>query len=273
MDRIACTVMGYWICIIYKLVNKLAYENQLFFCFLGPMSLAALADPGPDPALLARFTAPAGAPKAVRQRADFFVFFAGTVFAQLEKYRPALAPAYHRAAGRPAWEPVRLLGALVLQFVERLPDRQAAEAMQYDLRWRLALHLQPGESACDPSLLTVFRNRLLAGGQERLGFEAVLALLVAEGWMPKRATPRLDSTHVCGLLARMNRLDCARETIRLALEAVEICGLLPDGMDTAVGALRGEQGRCAQHRRDARSQSARGRRGQAADFDVGGTTG
>lgn len=191
------------------------------------MSLAALADPGPDPVLLASFSSAVGVPKAVRQRADFFVFFAETIYAQLAKYRAALIPAYHPLAGRPAREPVRLLGVLVLQFVERLPDRQAAEAMQYDTRWRLALHLQTGEVACDPSLLSIFRDRLLTAGQERLVFEAVLALLVAEGWVPKRSKQRLDSTHVWGLLARLNRLDCARETIRLALEAVEAGGSLP----------------------------------------------
>ena len=191
------------------------------------MSLPALADPGPDPALLAQFSAWVGVPKAVRQRADFFVFFAETVYPRLAHYRPALAPLYHPHDGRPALEPVRLLGVLVLQFVERLPDRQAAEAMQYDTRWRLALHLSAGEAACDPSLLSVFRDRLLAGGHARLAFEAVLELLVAEGWVARRSKQRLDSTHICGLLARMSRLDCAREAIRLVLEAVEKRGTLP----------------------------------------------
>ena len=191
------------------------------------MSLGALADSGPDPALLTLFASTKGVPKAVRQRADFFVFFAETVYPQLAKYRPALVPSYHPQAGRPALEPIRLLGVLLLQFVERLPDRQAAEAMQYDTRWRLALHLQADEVACDPSLLSIFRDRLLAGGQERLVFEAVLALLVSEGWVPKRSKQRLDSTHVCGLLARMTRLDCVRETIRLALEAVAARSTLP----------------------------------------------
>jgi len=97
------------------------------------------------------------------------------------------------------------------------------------LRWRLALHLSADAAACDPSLLSVFRARLLAGGQERLAFEAVLALLVAEGWVPKRSKQRLDSTHICGLLARMSRLECVRETIRLALEAVEGRGVFPEG--------------------------------------------
>ncbi len=191
------------------------------------MSLPTLADPGPDPALLARFAPSAKAPKVVRRRADFFVFFAKTVYAQLASYRPRLAPLYCADEGRPALEPIRLLAVLVLQFVERLPDRQAAEAMQYDLRWRLALHLSQDEGACDPSLLSVFRDRLLAGGQERLAFEAVLAFLVAEDWLPKRSKQRLHSTHVCGLLARMSRLECARETIRLVLEALDARDALP----------------------------------------------
>jgi hypothetical protein len=35
------------------------------------------------------------------------------------------------------------------------------------------------------------------------------------------------SRHVCGLLARMSRLECARETIRLVLEALEAQEALP----------------------------------------------
>jgi transposase len=191
------------------------------------MSLPALADPGPDPVLLAQFAERAGVPKAVRQRADFFMFFAQTVYPRLTQYRRALTPLYDPHNGRPALEPIRLLGVLMLQFVERLPDRQAAEAMQYDTRWRLALHMQAGEGACDPSLLSVFRDRLLGGGQERLAFETVLELLVEEGWVARRSKQRLDSTHVCALLSHMNRLECVREAVRLVLEAVEKRGTLP----------------------------------------------
>jgi len=191
------------------------------------MSLPAPADSRLDPALRKPFSVSTGVPKAVRQRAEFFVFFAETVYPRLAQYRPALARLYHPNDGRTAREPVQLLAILLLQIVERLPDRQATEAMQYDARWRLALHMGPDEVACDPSLLSVFRDRLLAGHQERLAFEAVLNLLVAEGWLPKRSKQRLDSTHVCGLLARLSRLECAREAIRLALEAVEAQGALP----------------------------------------------
>ena len=182
----------------------------------------------PDSKLLALFDEPDRIPRAVRRQADFFVFFARTVFPLLESYRERLATVYTANNGRPAWDPVRLLGVLVLQFVLRVADRQAAELVQYDQRWRLALHLTPEEATFDPSLLVVFRNRLVEGAQEGLAFAAVLDYLVEQGWVPNRSRQRLDSTHVRGLLSLMNRLECARETIRLLLEEVEADGTFPE---------------------------------------------
>jgi transposase len=182
----------------------------------------------PEPELLALFAQSDRIPAAVRQQAEFFVFFASTIFPLLERYRDRLSTVYCADNGRPAWDPVRLLGVLVLQFVLRLPDRQAAESVQYDQRWRLALHLGAQDATFDPSLLVSFRDRLVDSAQEGLAFEAVLDFLVEEGWVPKRSRQRLDSTHVRGLLSAMNRLECARETIRLFLEDVEADSSLPD---------------------------------------------
>ena len=39
--------------------------------------------------------------------------------------------------GRPAWSPARLALVLVLQFVEGLTDRQAADAVRARLDWKL----------------------------------------------------------------------------------------------------------------------------------------
>jgi transposase len=174
------------------------------------------------------FTQRDGIPQAVRRHAEFFVFFARTIFPLLESYRDRFEEVYTVNNGRPAWDPVRLLGVLVLQFVLRVGDRQAAEQVQYDQRWRLALHLGNGDCSFDPSLLTVFRNRLVEGEQEGLAFDAVLDYLVEHGWVPKRSRQRLDSTHVRGLLSAMSRLECARETIRLLLEEAEADGAFPE---------------------------------------------
>jgi len=193
------------------------------------MSLPRRLPPAePDPDLLALFDQLDRIPRAVRRQAEFFGFFARTVFPLLESYRGRLAAVYTVDNGRPAWDPVRLLGVLVLQFVLRVADRPAAELAQYDWRWRLALHMRPEEVAFDPSLLVVFRNRLVEGAQEGLAFAAVLDYLVEQGWVPKRSRQRLDSTHVRGLLSLMNRLECARETIRLLLEELEADGAFPE---------------------------------------------
>lgn len=193
------------------------------------MSLPRRLPPAePEPELLALFEQPGRVPQAVRRRAGFFVFFARTVFPLLETYRERLAPLYCPDNGRPAWDPVRFLGVLILQFVLRAADRQAAESVQYDMRWRLALHLGAGEPTFDPSLLVTFRDRLLCSGKESLAFEAVLDYLVEHGWVPRRSRQRLDSTHVWGVLREMTRLECAREALRLLLEDVEADGMLPE---------------------------------------------
>ncbi len=184
-----------------------------------------------DPKLLAWLTEEPAVPAVVRERAAFFVFFAQTIYPQLEAQRPVLDALYSPTDGRPAEDPVLLLGVLLLQFVERLPDRQAAEAVCWDARWRLALHLAEGDGGFHPSLLTLFRRRLLAGGQERTAFDAVLELLIEAGWVARRSRQRLDSTHICGLLSLMSRLECIRETLRLALQELERQGPLPEFCD------------------------------------------
>lgn len=153
--------------------------------------------------------------------ADRFVFFAREVWPRLVALRPRLEAMYCRTNGRPAEEPVRMLAVLILQFMERMPDREAAEAYTYDLRWKLALHLDAGARGFHPSSLARFRERLIAHGLERIAFEGVVQGLIEKGWVKAGAKQRLDSTHIVGLVARLGRLGLVRETIRLALVALD----------------------------------------------------
>jgi len=150
--------------------------------------------------------------------AERFGFFAERILPELMKRRPDLEQMYCADNGRPAEEPVRMLAATILQFMERMPDRQATEACNFDLRWKLALGMEADEPAFHPTSLVKFRERLLAHGLERLGFEAVLEKMRAAGYLPKRNRQRLDSTHIIGLVSHMSRLECQRQAIRLALE-------------------------------------------------------
>lgn len=154
-------------------------------------------------------------------RTGRFVFFAEQIYPKLEQMRKQLEGMYCVDNGRPAEEPVEMLGATILQFMERLPDRQAAEACGYDLRWKLALRLPADKEVFHHTSLVKFRERMIAHGLEKVGFEGVVELLVEKGWIKRRSKQRLDSTHIVGLVSRMSRLECVRETVRLALEELD----------------------------------------------------
>ncbi|MEU7363457.1 MULTISPECIES: transposase [Streptomyces] len=67
--------------------------------------------------------------------------------------------------GKPAWSPARLALMSVMQFAEGLSDRQAADAVRGRLDWKylLGLELELADPGFDHSVLTEFRDRLIAG--------------------------------------------------------------------------------------------------------------
>lgn len=146
--------------------------------------------------------------------------FAEKVWPRLAQARPILETMYCPDNGRPAAEPVVLAGVCLLQFLERAPDRAAMELLTLHLGWKCALQRDLDAAAYDPSLLTYFRERLLAHEQGRLVFDTILDGLCDAGLVAKRARQRLDSTHVLGVVRQMSSLECVRETLRLALETL-----------------------------------------------------
>jgi transposase len=148
---------------------------------------------------------------------DRFRLFAQRIHPLLVKARQKLESAYCLDNGRTGIEPVLLLGVSILQFMERVPDRQAVQMLKYHLGWKLALQQDLALHAFDPTTLVHFRQRLVDHDQAKLAFDAVLDGLREAGLISKRARQRLDSTHVLGLVARLSLLELLRETTRLAL--------------------------------------------------------
>jgi transposase len=124
------------------------------------------------------------------------------------------------ARGRPAESPWRLALVTVMQFAEGLSDRQAAEAVRARIDWKYALGLELTDPGFDFSVLSEFRARLVGGSAELLLLDALLAACKARGYFKARGRQRTDSTHVLGALRVLNRLECAAETLRAALNAV-----------------------------------------------------
>ena len=113
-----------------------------------------------------------------------------------------------------------LLGVLIFQFLEKVPDRQAVDLVKYHLGWKLALNLKLSEGGFHPTTLVYFRQRLIEHAKADVAMRAVLAALQKEGLIPKRSKQRLDSTHVLSAVSDLSALECVRETPRLALEEV-----------------------------------------------------
>src|SRR5260221_10150957 len=68
--------------------------------------------------------------------------------------------------GQPALAPWRLALVTLLQYTEDLTDRQAVEAVRERLDWKYLLGLELTDPGFDASVLSEFRQRLLAHGAE-----------------------------------------------------------------------------------------------------------
>jgi len=136
-------------------------------------------------------------------RDELGVLFEDADFAQLFPRR-----------GQPAFAPWRLALITVMQFLENLSDRQAAEAVRSRIDWKYALGLELTNSGFDYSVLS---GRLANGGKQTLLLDRMLELLREKKLLKARGKQRTDSTHVLASIRVMNRLKMVVETMRAAL--------------------------------------------------------
>jgi IS5 family transposase len=175
----------------------------------------------PDFSTQAELFSTAGLSASLFAQTDRYRLFAKLVYPPLAAARAALEKCYCAQNGRVALEPVLMLGTSLLQFLDGVPDRQAVEMLRYHAGWNFALNRQLGDEVFHPSSLVNFRNRLEEHQQSALGFTIILEALAQAGLVSRQSRQRLDSTQIFGRVARMSRLDCMRETLRLALQELE----------------------------------------------------
>src|SRR5712664_1867278 len=122
--------------------------------------------------------------------------------------------------GQPGLPPWRLALVTIMPFRANLADRQAAEAVRARIDWKYLLSLELTDPGFDFSVLSEFRDRLLAGSAEELLLDKLLERGRALGWLQARGQQRTDSTHVLAAMRVLNRLELVAETLRAALNAV-----------------------------------------------------
>ena len=143
----------------------------------------------------------------VELRAEFGTLYDDQLFADL--YPPQ---------GRPVEvAPWRLALVMVMQYIEGLTDRQAADAVRRCMDWKYALSLDLTDPGFDFTLLHDFRCRLLTHEAGPRFLDAFLAACKTRGWIKARGTQRTDSTHVLAAIRTLHRLECVLEAMHDAL--------------------------------------------------------
>ena len=122
--------------------------------------------------------------------------------------------------GQSAQAPWRLAMVLIMQFLENLSDRQAASSVRARIDWKYALSLELTDSGFDFSVLSEFRDRLIAGGIEQQILDKMLSRFQELKLLSARGKQRTDSTHILAVVRELSRLENLGETLRYALNAV-----------------------------------------------------
>src|SRR2546425_7003262 len=119
--------------------------------------------------------------------------------------------------GHPGLPPWRLALVTIMQFRENLADRHAAEAVRARIDWKYLLGLELTDPGFDFSVLSEFRDRLLAGEAAERLLEPLLARCRALGVLKARGQQRTDATHVLAAIRTLHRLELVAETLRATL--------------------------------------------------------
>src|SRR5260370_42476944 len=127
----------------------------------------------------------------------------------------------------------RLALVCLVQYIEDLTDRQAADAVRSRLDIKYLLGLELTDPGFDFSVLSEFRTRLIEHQAEHRLFDLLVEKLSEQGYLKKRGSQRTDSTHVLAAVHRYHRVELLPETLRAARTRV---GRSSSRMAAAVGA-------------------------------------
>ena len=165
-----------------------------------------------------------GIPEETRQVAKA-AFPKGNVYLWMrdelgELYRDDLFAGLYPEVGQPALSPGKLGLVTIMQYMEGMSDRQAAEAVRARIDWKYALGMKLDDPGFNFSVLSEFRRRLAESQEKQVLLDEFLKELLKRGWLRARGKQRTDSTHVLASIHSLNRLELVGETMRCALNEI-----------------------------------------------------
>jgi hypothetical protein len=163
---------------------------------------------------------------------------AGSMFAFLAAHRGEVFPDADYAdlfappgVGRPSLPATQMAAVLTLQALHDYSDREAAEAVRFDVRWKVAIGSSLDDAGFDPSSLVYWRNRIARSKRPHRVNDAARKVIEETGVLKGRRRRAVDSTiladgvatqdTVTQLVAAIRRV--AREVPGAAEQIAAVC--------------------------------------------------
>lgn len=132
--------------------------------------------------------------------------------------------------GRPSIPASVMASILVLQTLHDLSDRETAEAVRCDLRWKVATGMALDDKGFDPSTLVYWRKRLARSDRPQRINEAVRTVVAETGMLGGRGKRAVDSTILADAVA-------TQDTITQLISAIRRVGRIVPGGSEAIAAV------------------------------------
>ncbi len=151
---------------------------------------------------------------------------ADSVYAFLAAHRRRLFPddmfadLFASGRGRPSQPAEVIASVLVLQSLEGLSDREAAQALATDLRWKVACGLSIVDAGFHPTTLTQWRNRLRRSDRPERIFDAVRDVITSTNVLANKHRRALDSTLLDDAVATQDTVTQLISMIRRVRKAI-----------------------------------------------------
>jgi hypothetical protein len=146
---------------------------------------------------------------------------AGSMFAFLAAHRAEVFPDADYAdlfsppgVGRPSLPATQMAAVLTLQVLHDYSDRETAEAVRFDMRWKVAIGASLDDPGFDPSSLVYWRKRLAKSARPHRVNDAVRTVAGQTGILTGRRRRAVDSTILADAVATQDTVTQLVSAIR-----------------------------------------------------------
>jgi DDE family transposase/transposase-like protein DUF772 len=146
---------------------------------------------------------------------------AGSMFAFLAAHRAEIFPDADyadlfaaRGVGRPSLPATQMAAVLTLQALHDCSDRETAEAVRFDVRWKVAIGAPLDDPGFDPSSLVYWRRRLARSARPHRVNDAVRRVIEQTGILTGRRRRAADSTILADAVATQDTVTQLVSAIR-----------------------------------------------------------